>query len=460
MSDLESVYQKMPIGLQHVLCTVQGWRYRQIRYGRSFNQLLTEAEARSNWSQEKICAWRDLRLREFIGHCASTVPYYQRQFKSYGISPNDIKSLNDLSCLPTLTKEEVLKHYPDFVSRAVPQQEHIMMHTSGTTGAGLRFPTTQRAIQEEYATCWRYLRRHGVERDLWGAFFAGRSVVPLTQRRPPFWRYNVAGKQILFSGYHMSPANLAAYVNEIREKRPLWLHGYPSLLALLATHLLDTEDNLGYRVRWVTTASENLLHHQVELIRRAFGVLPRQHYHMVESVAHISECEEGVLHVDEDFAAVEFVPHPQTGKHRVIGTNFTNLAFPLLRYETMDHVTLREEPCSCGRFGRLVADVDGRREDYVILKNGALLGRLDHIFKDMVNVREAQVYQRQPGQLIFRIIRRRAYSHIDETKLLKEARQRVGEETEIILEYPEMLQRSRSGKLRFVISDTQTGQLV
>jgi phenylacetate-CoA ligase len=281
-----------------------------------------------------------------------------------------------------------------------------------------------------------------------GCLFAGRSVVPLTQRRPPFWRYNVPGRQILFSGYHMGAANLPSYMAELRRQRPPWLHGYPSLLALLAMHLLDTGQDLGYPVQWITTTSENLLPQQAEVIRCAFGIYPRQHYHMVESVAHISECEQGVLHVDEEVAAEEFVPQPDVDSYSVIGTKYSNPALPLLRYEVQDHVTLAAVACSCGRPGRCIADVDGRREDYVILKNGARLGRLDHIFKDMVNIREVQVYQRQRGQVIFRIIRRRGYTRADEARLLLEAQRRLGEDTEIVVEYPDTLQRSRTGKLR------------
>jgi phenylacetate-CoA ligase len=257
----------------------------------------------------------------------------------------------------------------------------------------------------------------------------------------------------------MSAANLAAYVDELRRMRPPWLHGYPSLLALLAVHLLDTGQDLGYPIQWVTTASENLLPQQAEIMRRAFGTPPRQHYNMAESVAHISECEQGSLHVNEDVAAVEFIPNPDMDSHRVIGTNISNLAFPLLRYDVQDYVTLGAASCSCGRPGRLIADVDGRQEDYVILKNGVRLGRLDHIFKDMVNIGEAQVYQRQRGQIILRIIRREGYDQADEVRLLTEARRRVGEDTEVIVEYPDAIQRSPTGKLRFVVSDIHEGQL-
>ena len=63
--------------------------------------------------------------------------------------------------------------------------------------------------------------------------WAGASWWPRTQNEPPFWRYNAAGKQLMFSGYHMSPRNLGAYVDELRKRRPPWLHGYPSLLSFV-----------------------------------------------------------------------------------------------------------------------------------------------------------------------------------------------------------------------------------
>ena len=359
MLDLEFLYLKLPIPLQHVICSLEGWRIQRWRFGGSFLALLREAESRTFWSVEQIRAYRDQRLRAFVQHCAHTVPFYRRRFREYGISPEDIQTLEDLQRLPILTKEEVQDYYSELVSEAVPKQQQIITHTSGTTGAGLRFATTRRAIQEQWAIWWRYRRWHGIQPGTWCAHFGGRSVVPISQTKPPFWRYNYPGRQILFSAYHMSPDNLRYYVGELRRRRPPWLHGYPSLLALLASYIIEKEIELGYQVRWVTTGAENLLPQQADLIRRAFGVQPRQHYGMAEAVANISECEYGNLHVDEDFAAVEFIPNPYGTGYKVIGTNFTNLATPLIRYDVQDVVELSDERCPCGRPGRVVKQIDG-----------------------------------------------------------------------------------------------------
>jgi phenylacetate-CoA ligase len=100
-----------------------------------------------------------------------------------------------------------------------------------------------------------------------------------------------------------------------------------------------------------------------------------------------------------------------------------------------------------------VVGIDGRLEDYVVLKNGARIGRMDHVFKDLVRIREAQIYQRTPGVLIVRVVRGNDYGEADEGRIREEFRRRVGDQAEIVIEYRERLERSRTGKLRLVVSE-------
>lgn len=458
MPDLEAVYLRLPVPLQHVAASLEGWRVKRARYSREFYRLLEECERRTFWSEERIRELRNRRLRALVEHCAATVPFYRDRLRESQIAPSDIRTIEDLVQLPILTKQEVQEAGTRLISEAVRRRHRAIAHTSGTTGGGLRFATTRSALREQWAIWWRYRRWHGIEPGTWCAYFGGRSVVPLTQAQAPFWRYNVPGRQVMFSGYHLSPEHLATYVAALRRLRLPWLHGYPSVLALLASYILEEGVDLGYSVSWITLGAENVLPQQVSVIERAFGVRPRQHYGMAEAVANISECERGRLHVDEDFAAVEFVPNPDGWGERVVGCNLSNLATPLLRYDVGDVVTLGGS-CDCGRPGRVVALVDGRSEDYVILKNGARLGRMDHIFKDMVNVREAQIYQPEVGKLVFRIVRRSEYGAADEAALLAEARKRVGDGAEICIDYVDRVERSRTGKLRFVVSDIPGGKI-
>jgi phenylacetate-CoA ligase len=453
MQDLEKLYRRLPISVQHLACSLEGWRVGQARYGREFDELLSAYKRRTYWSRAETSDFRDRRLQKWMHDCVRRVPFYQSRLRQAGIAPEDIRTFDDLKNLPILIKEDVQLNSKEILSQAVPESERITVHTSGTTGGGLEFRTTRRAMHEQWAVWWRYRGWHGIDRNAWCGYFAGRSVVPISQTEAPFWRFNHPGRQILFSGYHMSPRVLSAYVDVLRRRKPPWLHGYPSLLSLLASWLVERGFDLGYQPRWVTVGAENLLPQQVEVMQRAFGVRPRQHYGMAEAVGNISECELGALHVDEDFSAVEFVPSPYGEGYRVIGSNFTNYATPLLRYDVHDLVAMDERSCSCGRPGRIVAAVDGRLEDYIILTGGARLGRLDHIFKHLVHIREAQIFQNRPGAITIRVVRGESYSQPDELELLSEARTRVGRDCEIEIVYVDGLQRSQTGKLRFVMSE-------
>ena len=454
----EEIYLKLPLLLQNVACSVEGMRVARSRRNGTFRKELAAVESREFWSVERMREFRDQRLRRFVAHAAATVPYYRTWFQGSGMSPEEIRGLDDLRLLPTLSKHEVQERGSEFCSEAVRDNQCTMAHTSGTTGGGLRFRTTAQALREQWAVYWRYRQSHGIQLDTWCAYFGGRLIVPLSQQKPPFWRYNYPGRQLLFSGYHLNEANLKHYVEKLRHAQAPWLHGYPSLLALLANYMIDRRLELGYRVRWVTVGAENLLADQADAIAKAFGFAARQHYGMSEAVANISECEQGVLHVDEDFAAVEFIPNG-FGGYRIVGTNLSNMATPLLRYDVRDDVQLRAQPCSCGRPGRTVATLDGRREDYVVLANGTCLGRLDHVFKDLAHIREAQIYQIRPGAITIRVVRNQSYSVDDERALVHSAKEKVGADIQITIEYRDCLERSRTGKLRFVISEIEQARI-
>jgi len=448
----ESVYAKLPVPFQQIIIAVEGWQIKQRRYNADYHRVYQEVRKRERLSEEELREYQENRLQKVLRAAQYGSPYYKRLFErtSFDIeAPHLIERMKEL---PILTKEEVKPHVEEILSCNIPRKQLISCHTSGTTGSGLHFYETRETEQERWAIWWRYRGWHGINQDTWCAYFGGRSVVPLRQQKPPYWRKNTPGRQLLFSAYHLSRQTAPAYVEALKESDVTWTHGYPSVLALLAGVILEEDLDPGQSVRHITVGAESLLPQQRQVIEQAFGVKVRQHYGQAESVANISECEYGNLHVDEDYSIVEFLPIAD-GQYRIIGTSLINPAFLFLHYDTGDIATLREGTCPCGRLGRLVQEIDGRKEDYVILPNGAVVGRLDHIFKDLVNIREAQIYQKQQGQIELRIVKGTSYTDKDEQDLLKATRKRVGDDMEIIVRYVDAIERTSSGKLRFVLSE-------
>ncbi len=465
----ERLYDKLPGVLQTAACSLYGWNLWRHRYGRHYKAIEREVQGREFMDEEALWAFQAGRLRRMVEHAATTVPYYREQFKQLGIDYRDVRGAEDLAGLPVLDKETVQARLGDFVSERVGEMAVRTTHTSGTTGAALVFPMTWDADREQQATWWRYRRRFGVDRSMWHGHFYGRPVVSLERERPPFWRVNYPGRQIFFSGYHLRDEWLGYYVAELNRRRPSWIQGYPSFLSLLAGYMLAEGNALDYQPRVVMVGAETLLDQQKELIARAFGTAPRQHYGMTEAVANFSECPAGNLHVDEDFSCVEFVSEGGANRAQggvqprqlIVGTGLVNEAFVLLRYAVGDMVTgvVAKERCVCGRPGRVVCRVAGRTDDYVITPRGARISWLGVLFKDMVNIREAQVVQRYMGQIELHLVRMSSFTEKDKKRLLKEARRRLGSDMSVQVVYKDELERSRSGKLKQVVSCLPRGQM-
>ena len=63
-------------------------------------------------SFEQIKAWQDERLVKTVKHVYDNVPYYKKMMDDKGVKPEDIRSRDDLSRLPFLTKDDLRDAYP------------------------------------------------------------------------------------------------------------------------------------------------------------------------------------------------------------------------------------------------------------------------------------------------------------------------------------------------------------
>ena len=197
-----------------------------------------------------------------------------------------------------------------------------------------------------------------------------------------------------------------------------------------------------------------MLEGQKQIISKVFpNAKLTQHYGLAEGVANLSQDVHGRWKIDEDFAYVEFVPISEEDPTicRIVGTGFSNYAFPLVRYDTGDIAKIERLPNGTVN----VLSIDGRKEDYISLPNGIKLGRLDHIFKDLINIQEAQIYQKSISEIEFRIVKGQFYGITDEQLLWSEIRSRITGSIKVTISYVDKISRTKSGKLRLVISDVK-----
>lgn len=372
--------------------------------------------------------------------------FWRKRFKEYKVDLNSTDLESEIKKLPILTKKEV-KENVESISIQHPSIKTSTIRTSGTTGSGLIFPQTIEMENSQWAVWWRYRIKLGLSLDMRMGWFAGRSIVPISQKKPPFWRYNSPNKQIMFSAHHLSIDMVEYYYNKVKELELKWLHGYPSQLSLLGSLILE-KGLKPLKVDFVTLGGENLLSNQEQMIQKAFGVRPYQHYGLAEGVVNISQDKEHNFYFDKDFALAELIETEISNKtFKLVGTNYLNLAFPLIRYDTNDFMTYDPET-------KTIESIDGRNEDYVTLPNGVKLGRLDHLFKDAYYIAEAQIYQKDLDNIQLNIKKNNHFNDKNHSKeILNEAKERFGEQVNVTLNFVDAIEKSKAGKFKFVISD-------
>ncbi len=449
MIRFEKYYLSLPGFLQRMVVDLRGRVLRGSRYSAGFLAALSRAESRADWSVDRVREYAGRRLAEhlkFARHC----PYWQKVFLERSVNADASDPFHELSKLPVLTKDTVRANLADIACPLFSAAGLLAVSTSGTTGAGLAFPETKESEWERWAVWWRYRLCLGIGPEDLCAHFGGKPIIPLGNDAAPYWRNSRHTGQVLFSSYHLNLRTVRAYVAEMSRSGVTWVHGYPSVLALFAGLMIEAGVAAPDRVRLVTTGAENLAEWQRELIGQAFGVPVRQHYGLAESTANFSETAEGRMYVDEDFAGVEFVGAGNS--LAIVGTNWHNHAFPLFRYDSGD---LCSASCAASppaaMLSRRVETIDGRAEDYLVLRDGTHVGRLDQIFKDQPRIREAQIRQSRPGAARFHVVTMAGYDAADERRLRASIDLHIGVKCDHSIVYEKTLPRTPQGKLRLVV---------
>ncbi len=457
MSFNDTIYPFLPIPLQNAVCTAAGFVRFRSRFNQHFHERLAEWEESVHWPIGKLHEYQRQRLDRLVRRAREHVPYY-RDLAPPSQARDPLESMREtLSRIPPLEKRAYRDDPEAFFARDVPRHRLHRGKTSGTTGTALPLWYTPETLAEEYATVWRLRRSCGVRDPSQENYtFTGNIVVPFRQESPPFWRQNAYSGQTLFSLYHMTPTNLRAYVDAIHRLPGRYVQGYPSSIHLVARAMLEAGRPIEPgRITAVFTSSESLLAFQRETIEKAFGAPVRDRYGVSEFGVSMTECPAGRLHVDMEFCVVEVEVAEQTDEYEtgpLLITGLAHDATPLFRYRIGDVGTRSQLPCPCGRPGDVFLEVDGRVEDYVLTPDGRLVGRLDHVFKEQLEVAEAQILQQTKDAIDVLIVPRANYTDLSQRRLLREIRSRLGDEIAIHIRSVTSIPREPNGKFRAVKS--------
>jgi phenylacetate-CoA ligase len=464
MSDWKlKIYHRLPASARALAATARGFQLRQWRYGPETEELVAEAVEREQWPAKRWKLWQEEQLAVLLDRAVTQVPYYRDQW-SLRRRNGDRASWQYLENWPILEKEPLRKNPAGFVADDCNARRMFHDHTSGTSGKSLDLRFRRETVRAWYALSEaRWRRWYGVSMlDRWG-MLGGRLVTPVEQKRPPFWVWNVAFKQLYLSSYHLSPSFMPSYLDAISRYELTYLLGYPSSLYALATMALRLKRR-DLRLKVVITNAEPVFDYQREAISEAFQCPVRETYGMAETVAAASECEAGRLHLWPEAGWIEVVSNNVPEKYGAVGdlicTGLLNVDMPLIRYRVGDRAAISDPAlvCSCGRKLPQLSSLEGRIDEVVYTSDGRRIGRLDPVFKAQLPVREAQIIQERLDLVRVRYTPDPEFNDDAARSIIERLRARMGN-VEVILEPVSEIPRGASGKFRAVICNLPPEQI-
>src|SRR5215472_8976732 len=92
-----------------------------------------QALENSQYDPEPVIRARQLSLlQELVRHAFTHCPYYRRKLTAAGVQPDDIRRLEDIELIPTVSKEEIQQHGPELLSSAADKRTLIRDQTGGS----------------------------------------------------------------------------------------------------------------------------------------------------------------------------------------------------------------------------------------------------------------------------------------------------------------------------------------
>ncbi len=322
-------------------------------------------------SREQILAWQNERLVKQVQHVWDNVPYYRAKMEEKGVTPADIKSVEDLHKLPFLTKADLRDAYP-YGLLAKPLADCVRIQsTSGTTGRRVVAFYTQHDVDLWDECCARAIvAAGGTKEDVvqvsygYGLFTGGPGL-------------NGGSHKVGCLTLPMSSGNTERQLQFMTDLQATILCCTPSYAQYLAESVEEAGLRNKIKLKAGIFGAEAWSEEMRQDIQNRLGIKAYDIYGLTEtSGPGVSfECSEQTgMHINEDHFIAEIID-PDTGevlpegeKGELVFTSITKEAFPLLSYRTRDICVLTRKPCSCGRTHVKMCKPMGRSDDMLIVK--------------------------------------------------------------------------------------------
>lgn len=446
-----------PYWLQEVigdlsLTSMYLYRFSNIHMFR-FRNFVMASQWSSLWQLEQ---YQNRKMRGLLTHAYKNVPYYTDIFRRNNLTPDDFSSVSDLRKLPVLTKEHLINNPDKLLCRKVNKKHLELVSTGGSTGTPIQVYRDKQQNVIDYIFFERSLNMINLNKYsrnvlIWGSPFLKKDASVIQIYKPYL-------KILLLSSLQTDSKKFTKYIELIREFRPVFIRGIPSLFYNFACFCHENKIN-DIQFRVFISYGENLYQHQRQFIEEQFKCTAYNQYLSSERVVTAFECgEHNGMHIDMERGVLEIVdenlqPLPEGQPGKIIATGFHNFAMPLIRYEIGDIGILSASPCSCKRGLPLLKSFEGRTSEMIRYKDKCIYpAPLSVAFQRFRAVRECQIIQEREGELILNIVKRDGFAEVDHREIMEYLRNLIHKDLDIKINFVGSITRTKMGKFPFVVS--------
>ncbi len=330
-------------------------------------------------SPQDIKTFQEAKLKDALYYLSKHSPYYQRLFKSHQIEISEIQTLEDLTQIPTTSKEDLQRFNDDFI--CVPKHKIIdYSTTSGTLGQPVSFALTDTDLE-------RLAYNEAISFAC-----AGVKSEDIIQLMTTMDRRFMAGLAYFLGARKLGAAiiRVGAGVPELQwdsilKFKPTYLIAVPSFLIKLIDHAKRHKIPLNDSgIKGVICIGEPIRNSDFSLntlgaaIQKDWNIDLFSTYASTEMSTAFTECEaqQGGHHHPELIIVELLDAHNQPVADGQVGElTITTLgveAMPLLRFKTGDMLQAHPSKCSCGRTTVRLGPVVGRKQQMIKYKGTTL----------------------------------------------------------------------------------------
>ena len=312
---------------------------------------------------ERLC-WQVKRMYE-------NVECFRKRMDEKGLTPDDVKGVEDLYKLPFAYKQDLRDYYP-YGLFATPLDEIRRVHaSSGTTGKRIVVGYTENDLDMWSECVARMVTGLGInEEDIfqvsfgYGLFTGGFGLHAGAEK---------AGATVI----PISSGNTALQIQTMIDFKATAICCTPSYAMYIGEEIerMGVKDQLSLKVG--IFGAEPWSEQMRAEIEQKLGIKAYDIYGLSEILGPGVSCEceyQSGMHIWEDHFIAEIID-PETGEvlpegstGELVFTTISKEGFPVIRYRTRDICSLNYEPCKCGRTHIRMNKPSGRSDDMLIIR--------------------------------------------------------------------------------------------